>query len=67
MVSNTPCSNGINSRRYAQEATAAVNAANAKAATIADQMHAANEQNGKFRDLNSRFISELRAARQATG
>jgi len=34
---------------------------------IATQMDAANDQNAQLRDLNSKFIKELRAARRANG
>jgi hypothetical protein len=57
--------------RSAQQAThnadAKLNAANLKATAIDDQMQRANDQNGKLREINRRFIDELRAARLATG
>jgi hypothetical protein len=55
------------SRKATQNAAIAANAANAKAVDIATQMDAANDQNAQLRDLNSKFIKELRAARRTNG
>ena len=54
-------------RAATTKATAAVNAANAKAGDINDQLDAANEQNARLRELNAKFIDSLRDSRKITG